>query len=92
MSESQIIKCPICQSGNISIHVKEKSFTTKRTRCRAGRSTRTVVSHGGIDVLFDCPSCHATKKDIEAKLKGGKSIPASEAAKRAQAAGLPLKI
>jgi len=92
MIEQEIIKCPLCQSGDITVLIKEKSFTTKRTRCRAGCSSTTRVNHGYIEALTGCPSCHASNKDIETKLKGGKYISVSEAAKRAQNAGLPTRI
>jgi len=48
MIEQEIIKCPLCQSGDITVLIKEKSFTTKRTRCRAGCSSTTRVNHGYI--------------------------------------------
>ena len=89
MAEQTTLTCPICKTGVLNV-IRFPSARRELKSTLAGKGSFRV-SHDRIVINDEfCPNCHASKKDIEAKLRGG-SMSASAAAERAMKAGLPTK-
>jgi hypothetical protein len=87
-------ECPFCKQKNIKVLHKEETFSAKRTRIRAGRSTKYIKSPEKYEILVDkCPNCGKSKKEIEKALKYGKELSKEDVLKRLREAGLdPSKL
>lgn len=94
MPEVLTEECPFCKQKTIKTMHKEETFSAKRTRCRAGRSTKNIKNPEKYEILVEkCPNCGKTKKEIENALKYGKEPSREEVLKRLREAGLnPSKL
>ena len=87
-------ECPFCKQKTIKVLYKEETFSAKRTRIRAGRSTKYVKSPEKYEILVEkCSNCGKSKKEIEEALKHGKEPSHKEVIRRLREAGLdPAKL
>ena len=93
MPEVLTEECPFCKQKTINVIHIEETFSAKRTRIRAGRSTKYVKSPERYEILVEkCSNCGKSKKEIEKSLKQGKELSNEEIIRRMKEAGLPLKI
>ena len=93
MSEILTIECPFCKQEAVKVLHIEESFSTKRTRIRAGRNTRYIKNPEKNEIISGCSNCGKTKEEIEKYFKGeNKPLSKEERIKRLKEAGLPLKI
>ena len=93
---TQIIEevlCPFCKEGIIRAHHIPKMLVTRSARGSAKRKTMKYFKDEKWQILSpECPHCHKSKNKIEERFRCGSNVTASDAAKKAIAAGLPTKI
>lgn len=93
MPEITTMECPFCKQKTIKIMHKEQTFSTRRTRIRAGRSTTYIKNPEKNEILSEkCSNCGKSKKEIEKAFKEGRQLSKEEIIKRMKEAGLPLKV
>lgn len=94
MFEQRMIKCPFCEKGNIATSYTPQTVVMKRSRCSAKTAYSPFVKAAKEEVLTkECPNCGKTKKEIEERLRHGKSPSREDVIRRMREAGLdPTKM
>ncbi len=94
MSEEKIIKCPICDEGDIKV-LRNPSVTRKSlTKSRAGGSV-TIHTSESYEALEGCPKCGKSRDDVERALKGNEPVKhpsREEILRRLKEAGMSTKV
>lgn len=93
---SKLIKCPICDDGDIRVIFIPASKKDNLTTTIAGRRSKVFnVTKERYEVESDCPHCGASAKKIEKALNSGEDYkkPSRESVlERMRKAGLPTRI
>lgn len=95
-SESQLIKCPICDDGDIRVVFYPASKKDNLTTTVAGRRSKVFnVTKERYEAENECPVCGASKRTIEKAINTGEEYnkPSREKIlERMKKAGLPMRI
>ncbi len=89
MEEVEIM-CPICREHKIKALHRPKCFGEKFSHAGSNRCRVPQLYEEKYIVMTSC-KCGATKKQIARIFREGKSVLATEAAKRMKAQGLPTR-
>ena len=93
MPEEKTITCPFCKEGQIKCFYWPRRLIVKYSKANSRKVPVKFVKEEEYKIISEkCPVCGKTKEELDVAFgHTEKSLSASEAAKRAQASGLPLK-
>ena len=87
--EKRTIKCPFCKEGNIETLYFEREQVSRVARAAGNSKTITYMKDPRTEVISEkCPNCGKSKREIEKRLKQGKSVSKEDVIARMKAAGL----
>lgn len=86
------LECPFCKKGKVKTFYKEGYMQARTSRISGRQATRSHQRPEAHEILEDCPSCGAKKKDIQDYYDGKykKKISHEERVKLWKKRGLPL--
>ena len=94
MPETKTIKCPFCESGEITVIHTPGMMITKYGRASSNKKAISYFKDEKYEIISEkCSNCSKTKKEIEKAQKTGKEPTNEEIIRRMREVGLdPSKL